>query len=56
MQEPENDSPITEYKLWRTQELEYNSIIEQLRIPFVEIVLRKIFIFFEILHLIYLLH
>lgn len=38
-QEPEDDSPITEYKLWHTQELQYNNIIEQLQIPFVEIVL-----------------
>lgn len=39
-QEPDDDSPITEYELWRARELEYNSIIEQLQIPFVEIVLR----------------
>lgn len=39
-QEPEDDSPITEYELWRARELEYNSIIEQLQIPFVGIVLR----------------
>ncbi|XP_052562272.1 dynein axonemal heavy chain 10 isoform X4 [Culex pipiens pallens] len=33
--EPEENTPMAEYALWMARELEYNSIIEQLKSPFV---------------------
>nr|XP_029723836.1 uncharacterized protein LOC115264308 [Aedes albopictus] len=33
--EPEENTPMAEYNLWLARELEYNSIIEQLKAPFV---------------------
>lgn len=34
-QMPEDDSPISEYHLWREEEAEYKFILEQIKNPFV---------------------
>lgn len=34
-QMPEDDSPISEYHLWRDEEAEYKNILEQIKNPFV---------------------
>lgn len=35
MQSAADDSPISEYELWQAQENEFNSLLEQMKSPFV---------------------